>query len=177
MNKKAFTLIELLVVVLIIGILAAVALPQYQKAVEKSKAIEGLTILKSVYSAVNAYYLANGTYPTSFNQLDINLPWTGTTFIMGSPFISNEDWSLALYTPASSYAGLIITKIKGPYTGGQFQIWWNHEVPNVPKNTVVCGELDTGTYKIANKESFCKGLFNSTQMFAIGSSGRVYNLP
>ena len=59
-NKKAFTLIELLVVVLIIGILAAVAVPQYQKAVEKSHITEALTLLNSLQKATEVYLLANG---------------------------------------------------------------------------------------------------------------------
>lgn len=60
-NKNSgFTLIELLVVVLIIGILAAVALPQYEKAVEKSRATEAITILNYMHRQAQLCALENG---------------------------------------------------------------------------------------------------------------------
>ena len=72
-NKKGFTLIELLVVVLIIGILAAVALPQYFKAVEKSRATEALSIMGSISAAMERGRLVSSQnkYPTALSELDI----------------------------------------------------------------------------------------------------------
>ena len=61
-KNAGYTLIELLVVVLIICILAAVALPQYEKAVEKSRAVQAFTYLDAWVKAQQIYYLANGTY-------------------------------------------------------------------------------------------------------------------
>ncbi len=72
--KPGFTLIELLVVVLIIGILSAVALPQYQKAVAKSHLTQIQTAAKSLKDAMEVYYMANGQYPWRWSELDIEYP-------------------------------------------------------------------------------------------------------
>lgn len=82
-SKAAFTLIELLVVVLIIGILAAVAVPQYKLAVEKSRAAQVVSALRTLANAQEVYYWANGKYTANKNDLDvdISLP-TGWSFSM-----------------------------------------------------------------------------------------------
>ena len=72
-KNAAFTLIELLVVVLIIGILAAVALPQYQTAVKKARYMQLVTVGKSMKDAFERYYLANSTYPQYWSELDIQM--------------------------------------------------------------------------------------------------------
>ncbi len=76
MNTKGFTLIELLVVVLIIGVLAAVALPQYTTAIEKSRATEALTLSGSLRYAAERYLLQKEKWPENkdLKKLDIELP-------------------------------------------------------------------------------------------------------
>ena len=74
MKNHAFTFIELLVVVLIIGILAAIALPQYQVAVEKSRVSTLLPMLKAIAQAQEVYYLANNKYANNIEELDVDIP-------------------------------------------------------------------------------------------------------
>lgn len=92
-NKKGFTLIELLVVVLIIGILSAIALPQYETAIEKSRMTEALVNAKAIVDASQRYFQAfpNETTVTNKSQIaDVDLrggKWLDNTTYYTSLFV------------------------------------------------------------------------------------------
>ena len=77
-KKQGFTLVEILIVALIIGILAALAFPQYQKSMIRAKNHEAILALRTIAKGIEMYNLANGPLPqvrsNDFSILDISIP-------------------------------------------------------------------------------------------------------
>ena len=149
MNEKAFTLIELLVVVLIIGILAAIALPQYQVAVEKARATEALIIVRAIADANRRYYLANGTYTNDINDLDSIIP--GEDHIYGGMNRKKNDYfdfGTRLGGDDGSMGSIAISN-RWPYDGGE-----SYYIIAYANGSVYCFTNNGGTYG----RKICKAL-------------------
>lgn len=73
-ENRAFTLMEVMFVIVIIGVLAALALPRFSRTIEKSRIAEAVNILETLRNAQEVYNLENGVYTDTLGDLDVTIP-------------------------------------------------------------------------------------------------------
>ncbi len=164
-NNKAFTLIELLVVVLIIGILAAVALPQYRLAVDKARLANLVAMTKNVVEAQEAYYLANNTYTKDWDELAVTLPGT----VNFNEISSTDGWTIRLHKEGGGAVnGLTAEDSRVPDV--LLYAFYDHNT--VPENFY--GTMCYASRSNAHAVKLCKNMSQSQNAISGNASQLVY---
>ena len=94
--RSGFTLIELLIVVVIIGILAAIAIPKFQNTKGKAYLTSIKSDLRNLATAEEAYFYQNGTYSSNLIAINVN-PSPGVTFTFGT--VNGGGWGASATHP------------------------------------------------------------------------------
>ncbi len=152
-NNGGFTLIEILVVVLIIGILAAIAVPQYQKAVEKARATEAVLTISTLEKAIDRWLLENGIPSDGYVMLGEGeySGYTRANLDIDLPCIETEDNSCYLNLHSfQAYCTSDICSITSYPTGNKYYVLYSQRnfQTNIWERT--CGYFDSVTKTVCD---------------------------
>ena len=158
--NKGFSLLELLVVILIIGLLAAIALPQYQRAVWKIRAANLYNQITAVRSAIDRYYMVHDAWAYDFNDIDIDIPIKSTTGTVcgltnagGKSLKQGDNFALKIQGGGHKTAYAVFTS--GPYACGGFAYYSNPNV-NSSGTKLFCVEIPINNSFNKEQGDFCE---------------------
>ncbi|MUJ24661.1 type IV pilin protein [Aliivibrio fischeri] len=116
-GQKGFTLIELMIVVAVIGVLSAIAIPQYQNYVQKSEAAAGLATLRALQTNIDTFIADNGDFPTDVTTIGA----TTNMNKLGTIALNSESGGSATFTfdgtASALESGAVITISKDAGNG------------------------------------------------------------
>lgn len=151
-KNTGFTLIELLVVVLIIGILAAVALPQYQRAVHRSQFVEAVSVSRDIMQQQQLFVMANGMYAADFEELGFQPP-SGWAIRADNKALYNTAKSMSLDVAQGGLSTLYWQWRGASVPSLAYQQYWN-------SSRINCVAYESGGQEARN---FCASLGTTTK--------------
>lgn len=162
-RRSGFTLIELLVVVLIIGILSAIALPQYERAVNRSRTAEALAVLRSTSQAAEAHIMETGEWPASWDAVSVRPSGPYGTYRVENDTVTSKYYKYILINgridatpigdadagslPALLYVSDLAKGMTAPVAGKK----------------LYCYYVANGTDRDSKMESVCKSMGGTTR--------------
>ena len=183
-HAKGFTLVELLVVVLIVGILASFGVTEYKKVIEHSRASEAVNLLRALYVAEEAHFLARGEYASSLDDLDLSFQGEKKACVAGqskTPCVGyyntdevwNKEWAIGL--EGGKNPSISVMRIKGPYQGTGFFMQLNRkDGVQYPLKKFACVESNVGKKYKGKTHSYCVDIMDAEYYPNSGNNVRKY---
>lgn len=152
-NKQGFTLVEMLTVVLIVAILMGIAMPNYTRSIERSRATEAMTAIKTLNDAIYAYSAQRNTCPDKYTKLTVKIPGTRNS----DTVLSTKNFKYTLNgapvtVPGTECKGVLAERVNGgrynykiwnPFSGSHSLACYADE--SNTKSVAICESLDIYT--------------------------------